>query len=60
MLDPAEMSDDELLDELAAARDPGEVRVLRAAAAQRGLWSAAAGLPLKVKREISEQGGGVL
>lgn len=59
MRDLAELTDDELLDELAVADDPQELVVLRAEAAQRGLWSAARSMTPAERREKAEREGGV-
>lgn len=56
--DPADLTDDELLAEITAEDDPDEVIRLRAAAAQRGLWSSARLIPLREKQRISDDGGG--
>lgn len=57
MPDP-ELTDDEILQGLRAAETPEETRQWRALAAQRGLYSAAASIPVAMKQEISDRGGG--
>lgn len=59
MPDPAQLSDDELLDELRLSDDPDEIIALRAAAAQRGLYVGALGMTPAERRAKAEQEGGV-
>jgi hypothetical protein len=54
----ADLTDEELLDELAAAEDPDEVIRLRALATQRGLRAAAFEIPSQERRRIAEEQGG--
>lgn len=59
MPDDRDLSDDEVLAELAVCDDPAEAARLRAIAAQRGLWSAARSMTPAERREKAEREGGV-
>lgn len=58
MIDPAQLNDDELLDELRLSEDPDEITALRAAAAQRGLHVSALTMTPAERRAKADENTG--
>lgn len=54
---PHDLTDEDLLDELASSDDPDEIVTLRAVCAQRGLHSAALNMTPGDRRKLAEEQG---